>query len=480
MSAPSTSAVIWFRRDLRLDDHAALARATHDHAQVHAVFVLDPAILDAQPRGAGRRVAFLLAALRALDDALRAAGAGLHVLRGAPDLELPRFALACGAVAVHANRDHEPAAIERDTRVRRALEAAGIAFRTAKDHVVAGHDEVLTRAGGPYAVFTPYRTAWLRYVDEFGLPSHDPAPARLAPAPPLVLPDVRDLGFDRAFPRSLDDLGISPSPDGARRLLDGFAQRIDHYHERRDYPAVKGPSYLAPHLRFGTLSIRTAARLARSSDSAGAQTWLSELAWRDFYAMLLAQHPRVVDRSFRPEYDAVEWDDSPLADERLAAWREGRTGFPLVDAGMRQLQLTGYMHNRLRMVVASFLTKDLHVDWRRGADHFAAELLDHDLASNNGGWQWAASTGADAQPYFRIFNPTTQSQRFDPEGKFIRRYVPELARVPDRYVHAPWTMPGAEQSAAGCVIGRDYPGPIVEHDVERRITLARYAKVKAT
>jgi deoxyribodipyrimidine photo-lyase len=215
------------------------------------------------------------------------------------------------------------------------------------------------------------------------------------------------------------------------------------------------------HLRFGTISVRTLVRAALEASSKGAATWLSELIWRDFYFMILFHHPQVVAHAFRPEYDAVRFPGDEAA---FAAWCEGRTGYPLVDAAMRQINQSGYMHNRLRMVTASFLVKDLHVDWRRGERYFAAQLNDYDLAANNGGWQWAASTGCDAQPYFRIFNPVTQSKRFDPEGKFIRRYVPELARVPANAVHAPWTMRPADQEAAGCVIGRDYPAPVVDHD----------------
>jgi deoxyribodipyrimidine photo-lyase len=260
---------------------------------------------------------------------------------------------------------------------------------------------------------------------------------------------------------------------GARRLLDDFLGRIDKYHERRDFPAVKGPSYLSVHLRFGTISIRELVGHAHARGGRGAETWLSELIWRDFYFMVLDHHPRVVGHAFKPELDAVHFDNDP---ERFAAWCEGRTGYPLVDAAMRQINRTGYMHNRLRMVAASFLVKDLHVDWRWGERYFAERLNDFDLAANNGGWQWAASTGCDAQPYFRIFNPVTQSEKFDPDGRFIRRYVPELARVPDRFIHAPWRMKPADQVACGFAIGRDYPPPIVDHASARQLTLERYGR----
>ena len=256
-------------------------------------------------------------------------------------------------------------------------------------------------------------------------------------------------------------------------MFEEFRTRIDGYQDRRDFPAVRGPSYLSVHLRFGTISIRELARTAHALDSAGAQTWLSELIWRDFYFQILWHNPHVVERSFKPEFDALEFPDH---EDRFAAWCEGRTGYPLVDAAMRQINSSGYMHNRLRMVVASFLVKDLHVHWRRGERYFADHLNDFDLAANNGGWQWAASTGCDAQPYFRIFNPVTQSERFDPDGKFIRLYLPELASVPARYIHAPWTMPPIDQTAAGVIIGRDYPAPLVDHADARKITLELYAR----
>lgn len=243
------------------------------------------------------------------------------------------------------------------------------------------------------------------------------------------------------------------------------------YAAARDYPAVKGVSYLSVHNRFGTISIRDLARAAWMAKGDGPATWLSELVWRDFYFQALWHHPHAATGAFRREYDAIEW---PGTDEHFAAWREARTGFPLVDAAMRQLAGTGWMHNRLRMVAASFLVKDLLVDWRRGERHFADALLDFDLAANNGGWQWSASTGCDAQPYFRVFNPVAQSERFDPAGRFIRRYLPELARVPDAFIHAPWTMPAQAQRASGCVIGRDYPAPIVDHAAQRGKALALF------
>jgi len=308
---------------------------------------------------------------------------------------------------------------------------------------------VLTQSGTPFSVFTPYKNAWLAKLAPFFVKPYpvEKYEARLAPAPGARLPTLGDLGFART---NLSALSVATGVSGARALVADFAKRMASYGERRDFPAVKGPSYLSVHLRFGTVSIRELVARASKAAGAGAAVWLSELVWRDFYFMILSHHPRVTEHSFRPEYDAIRWDER---DDLFAAWREARTGYPLVDAAMRQLNQTGYMHNRLRMITASFLTKDMGIDWRHGERYFADQLNDFDLSANNGGWQWAASTGCDAQPYFRIFNPVTQSERFDAEGKFIRRYLPELARVPDKFIHAPWKMAPLEQQAAGASCG---------------------------
>ncbi|CAM9687475.1 unnamed protein product [Phaeothamnion confervicola] len=474
MADRNSPALAWFRRDLRAHDHAALHAALRAHATVHCVFVFDTEILDALPSREDRRVEFIWESVRELADTLRASGGGLHVLHGRARDEVPRLAARLGAQAVYANHDYEPQAIERDAAVAWTLEELGIAFHTRKDQVIFERDEVLTQSGTPFSVFTPYKNAWLAKLAPFFVKAYpvEKYAARLAPAAEGRLPSLEDLGFSRT---NLATLSIPTGTTGAKALLADFSKRMAAYGERRDFPAQKGPSYLSVHLRFGTVSIRELVARASRSGSEGAALWLSELVWRDFYFMILAYHPRVVDRAFRPEYDAVAWDDR---DDLFEAWRGARTGYPLVDAAMRQLNQTGYMHNRLRMVVASFLTKDLGIDWRRGERYFAEQLNDFELAANNGGWQWAASTGCDAQPYFRIFNPVTQSERFDADGKFIRRYVPELARVPGRFIHAPWKLAPLDQQAAGCVIGKDYPAPVVEHDVARKRTLERYGKVR--
>ena len=464
----NTPVLVWFRRDLRDHDHAALAAALSSGRPVHCAFVFDRDILDALPTRTDRRVDFIHASLQQLDAALRSRGGGLIVRHGRATDELPRLAAELGVNAVYANRDYEPAAQARDAAVARQLAASGGSLQLFKDLAIFERDELITGAGRPYTVFTPYKNAWLKRLSAA---DHAPlsAPGRFAPVPEN-LPTLADLGF---APTDLGELGIVPGMAGARQLWDEFrAGRIRRYGALRDFPAIRGVSYLSVHLRFGTISIRelVTAALAEQADS-----WLNELIWRDFYFMILDRFPHVVDRAFKPEYDAIRWADWPAG---LAAWQQGRTGYPLVDAAMRQLNHSGWMHNRLRMVVASFLCKDLGLDWRLGEKYFADRLNDFDLSANNGGWQWAASSGCDAQPWFRIFNPVTQSEKFDPEGKFIRRYVPELARVPDKFIHAPWTMGRLEQEALGIVIGRDYPGPIVDHAAAREQTLARYAVVK--
>ncbi|RLJ68397.1 cryptochrome/photolyase family protein [Sulfurisoma sediminicola] len=474
MPAPApadSAALVWFRRDLRFDDHAALHHALRNHSRVFCAFVFDRAILDPLPR-VDRRVEFILRALGELDGALREHGGALIVRHGFAEDEIPRLAAELGVTALYANRDYEPAAIARDAAVRRRTATAD--FLDFKDQVVFERDEVLTQGGTPFSVFTPYKNAWLRKLEAAHLASWpvEPLAARFT-VPPCEcrLPTLAELGFETT------DLATLPLPvgmRGAQQLFRDFVERIDDYADRRDFPALKGPSYLSAHLRFGTISVRQLAGYAHAQGGRGAETWLSELIWREFYQMILWHRPQVVDHAFKPEYDVIGWDDAPAL---FDAWCEGRTGYPLVDAAMRQLNRTGYMHNRLRMVAASFLTKDLGIDWRHGERYFAEKLLDFDLAANNGGWQWAASTGCDAQPYFRIFNPVTQSEKFDPAGKFIRRYVPELEQVPDRFIHAPWRMTAAQQQECGALIGRDYPAPIVDHAAARTRTLERYGRL---
>ncbi|MGV8966515.1 MAG: cryptochrome/photolyase family protein [Cellulomonas sp.] len=491
-------ALVWFRRDLRSVDHAALHHALRAAREVYCVFVFDRDILDALP-SRDRRVEFIRDSLVELDRDLAdlgiehgRAGVRLITVHDRATEAIPAIARALRVQAVYANHDDEPASLARDAAVAHALTVAGIALRTSKDHVVFERSEVLTQAGKPYSVFTPYKNAWLRQLEPFFLEAYPVGShaAALAPAAPVLgdlpagcvlgPPALESIGFERT---NLAELRVPTGASGAQALLDDFLDRIDAYEDTRNFPAIKGPSYLSVHLRFGTVSIRELARVAwersgQGPTAQGAQVWLSELIWRDFYHQVLHHHPRVVGHSFKPEYDRIEWEAGPHAEALFAAWCDGRTGFPLVDAAMAQINHTGYMHNRLRMVVASFLTKDLGLDWRWGEAYFARQLNDFDLAANNGGWQWAASTGCDAQPYFRIFNPVSQSLKFDPEGRFIRRYLPQLAALPNSAIHAPWDAAPLDLLAADVELGRDYPEPVVRHDEARLRTLARYGVVK--
>ena len=480
---------MWFRRDLRAEDNAALYHALKSCEQVFCVFVFDRNILDALPR-ADRRVEFIRDSLVDLDGQLRTLGSrhgsissGLMVQHADPTGAVSLLARQLEVNAVFANHDDEPAALARDAAVQAVLQASNVAFHTFKDHVIFERDEVLTLAGKPYSVFTPYKNAWLKKVDAFYLSSYPveayaDALAGIPEGNRTGIPTLEAIGFTAT---NLPSLKIPTGTTGGRALFDDFYTRMDDYGDTRNFPAVKGPSYLGVHLRFGTVSIRTFARQAlqkQREGSEGAAVWLSELIWRDFYAQILSNFPHVVKEAFKPEYDLITWEKSGQADQLFKSWCEGRTGYPLVDAAMAQINQTGYMHNRLRMVVASFLVKDLGLDWRLGEAYFAEKLNDFDLASNNGGWQWAASSGCDAQPYFRIFNPVSQSEKFDAEGKFIRRYLPALAGLPLKALHAPWLAGPLELAAAGVALGVNYPFPVVRHDEARALTLQRYAVVK--
>jgi deoxyribodipyrimidine photo-lyase len=473
----ANNALMWMRRDLRVkDNHALYCALTHAH-RVFCVFVFDIEILDSLPDKADRRVEFIWESLGELQKILAMHSSGLIVLQGRARDEIPALAAKLKVATVFANHDYEPGAISRDNTVRAALKAMDIEFVTCKDQVIYEKDEVLTNDGHPFSVFTAYKNAWHKRLTTGDLAPHPSEKhlgnlSRVASEYAQTIPSLESIGFART---NLKKLGIPTGISGAGALFDDFLDRIEHYHETRDFPSVKGPSYLSVHLRFGTISIRTLARAAWERGARGAQTWLNELIWRDFYFMILHHHPHVVGHAFRPAFDHLQFSQSK---DHFDAWCNGRTGYPLVDAAMQQLNGTGYMHNRLRMVTASFLVKDLHIDWGWGEGYFARRLNDFDLAANNGGWQWAASTGCDAQPYFRIFNPVTQSEKFDPEGKFIRKYLPQLRACKNKFIHAPWLMDATEQQRVGIQIGRNYPAPIVDHAAARQITLEMYARAK--
>jgi deoxyribodipyrimidine photo-lyase len=458
----------WFRRDLRLHDHAGLYHALKNSAQVHCVFVFDTDILDTLVEKQDRRVEFIWHSLRELQERLQQHGGTLQVLYGRAQEVIPRLARELDVQAVFCNHDYEPYARQRDGAVENALAQASITFHHYKDQVIFEQSEILTGTGKSFSVFTPYKNAWLKKLDDFYLHAYpvEKYLSALAPYETAPLPTLKSMGFVES---DLELLAVPIGESGAEQLFADFIQHIDLYHETRNFPAVKGTSFLSTHLRFGTISIRRLASYAYYTGGKGAETWLSELIWREFYQMLLYHHPYLGQgQAFKAQFNAIAFPNDVT---KFSAWCEARTGFPLIDAAMRQLNQTGYMHNRLRMVAASFLVKDLQVDWHWGESYFAERLLDFDLAANNGGWQWAASTGCDAQPWFRIFNPITQSNKFDAQGEFIRHFMPELMQCTDKFIHTPWLMPATEQQRCGLVIGKDYPAPIVDHAVARIKTL---------
>ncbi|HOY04843.1 MAG TPA: deoxyribodipyrimidine photo-lyase [Saprospiraceae bacterium] len=411
--------VFWFRRDLRLHDNAGLYHALKGPHPVLPLFIFDRNILDDLKNPQDARVTFIQNTLESLKTELESRGCSLLVYDGKPEQVWQELLQKYKLAAVYTNHDFEPYAIDRDAAVQTLLAERDIPFNTYKDHVIFEKDEVLKSDQTPYTVFTPYSKRWLeklssRYTEEgaidkisFYLSSYpvEKHEGNYLKINPLPMPSLADIGFQ---PTSI----AFPPTSVARGL-------IRSYDKTRDFPAIDGTSRLGIHFRFGTISIREKARAARELNA----IFLNELIWRDFYSQILAHFPHVVGHPFRPQYDKVPWRDAP---GDFAQWCEGRTGYPIVDAGMRQLNETGYMHNRVRMITASFLTKHLLLDWRLGEAYFAEKLLDYDLASNNGGWQWAAGCGTDAAPYFRIFNPTEQMKKFDPEFKYIRRWVPEF------------------------------------------------------
>ncbi|MBX2986662.1 MAG: deoxyribodipyrimidine photo-lyase [Bdellovibrionaceae bacterium] len=425
--------VFWFRRDLRLEDNAGLFHALSEQRAVQPLFIFDTDILGRLEDRDDARVSFLHDSLGFLREALREEGAELWTRRGPPLDVWKKLVREHRVRAVYFNHDDEPAARRRDEEVSGFLRGQGIEVKSSKDQSLFERDEVLTEAGRPYTVFTPYKNKVLKRLSEQDLKPFSWGRHRghfHRPKSREELPSLGELGFTRSL--------LKAPP---RRLSKAL---IRDYDKTRDFPALEnGTTHLGPHLRFGTVSVRALARLGRELNA----TWLSELIWRDFFKQILWHHPRVVERSFRPEYDDIAWRNSRRDFER---WAEGKTGYPLVDAGMRELNATGFMHNRARMVTASFLCKHLLIHWREGEAYFARRLLDYDLSANNGNWQWAAGSGCDAAPYFRIFNPLTQAKKFDPDGEYIRRWVPE------------WGSAGALK-------------PLVNHDEARGRALRAYA-----
>jgi len=457
------SNLCWIRRDLRLHDHAALSSSLED-GETTLVFVFDPHILDKLKNKEDRRVTFIYQSLQEMEAELQKRGSSVIVKYGNPEEEIPKLAAELKVKNVYTNRDYEPYAKDRDTKVSKKLHSLNIGFKQFKDSVFFEKQEIQTGSGTIYKVFTPYKNKWLEKFESQGkIISNYECNLKnlrkfLNPESILSIDWYKKIGFIETLPL------LSGGTKQALKRLKEFESIIDNYKTARDIPSIEGTSLLSVYIRHGNLSVRDMLRVGTVQRSDGGKTWVSEIVWRDFYQMILDAFPYVEKGPFKPEYAKIKWMGT---NEDFAAWCEGRTGYPLVDAAMRCLNATGMMHNRLRMVVASFLCKTLLIDWQKGEKYFAETLLDYDLAANNGGWQWSSSTGCDAQPYFRIFNPYSQSTKFDPQGEFIRQWIPEIAHLSAKEIHQPDELKAP-----------DYYRPIVSYETNRRRALLMYSVVK--
>lgn len=457
--------VMWFRRDLRLSDNAALTRCAERGA------VVPVCVEPAAQREPGVSARWREDSLEALDASLRRQRSRLIRLTGDAPSALAALAAGYNVEVVHCSRDWTPTGIAEENAVREALAERGVELAVAEGSYLVAPNEPLTQEGRPYRVFTPFFRAWSRIRSD-----EPPLEKSRALTAPERWPDsaatTRPVSSDPIHPC------WQPGEAGAqKRLAEFVATALAGYATDRDLPAIVGTSELSPHLAFGEISPRHVARAVEAAvEPDVAEPFLRQLAWREFSAHVLHQEPRTVSEPLRREFSAFPWRDDP---EAFDAWREGRTGYPLVDAGMRQLATTGWMHNRVRLVCGSFLAKDLLVPWQAGLAHFARTLADHDPASNVFNWQWVAGSGADAAPYFRVFNPVLQGERFDPDGSYVREWVPELAHIPARWIHRPWEAPGAVLDAAGVTVGTEYPHPLIDHAEARERALAAYAAIRS-
>jgi deoxyribodipyrimidine photo-lyase len=458
--------LVWLRRDLRLHDHAALFNAIHNSDELYICFVFDTKILNELPNKNDRRIEFIFNVLKHIDAELKKQNGQLICLYGDPCIEIPKLCNQLNIDKVYANEDYEDYATQRDEQIKIKLQSKNIKLSLFKDQVLYRYDEILSQSGNPYSIFTPYKNNHLKKLVSEGVKNYeiDLTKVKFGQIVDIKQPNqIEDLGFKNT---NLQQLKISTSHKEIQGDLKEFSKRINTYDSNRNFPAIKGVSYLSIHNRFGTLSIRELANLCLLHPSSGADIWLSELIWRDFYFQIIVNFPHVQkNQSFKKEYNNLNYENNQ---HYFELWCKGKTGFPIVDAAMRQLNQTGFMHNRLRMIVASFLTKDLLVDWRWGEKYFADNLNDYDFSANNGGWQWAASVGCDAQPWFRIFNPTLQSKKFDPEAKFIKKYIPEISELDQKVIHDPYLAKNLKVS---------YPNPIVNHAEQREKALLMFKNI---
>lgn len=451
----------WFRRDLRLADNKSLYEATKNNSEVIPIFVFDTNILKRLKNKEDRRVHFIWDGVNELQKKLKKKNSDLLILYGDPLKLVPQMAKKFNVCSVYCNEDYDPYSITRDMKVKKKLLELDIEFYIFKDHVVFSGEQILKKDGSPYKVFTPYKNEWLRCLNKNYLEKFNCRYSNLTTQKSYFKTQVKSLK-DVGFKKVKTILG---GESYAKKKFQSFLKKIKSYKKERDRIDFNSTSSLSPYIRFGMISTRELVREVLSDKTLGARTWLSEIIWREFYHMILFQFPHVAQSSFNPKYDKIKW---PGKDGHFKKWKEGKTGFPLVDAAMIHFSRTGIMHNRLRMIVASFLVKDLLIDWKKGEKYFAKNLLDYDLAANNGGWQWSASTGCDAQPYFRVFNPITQSKKFDPDGTFIKKHLPILKKFSAKEIHFPADCSSERQKEAKCVIGKDYPHPIVKHDIQRK------------
>ena len=470
--------ILWFRTDLRLADNPALVHAVGTGRPVLPVYILDQGSA-VSPMGAAS-LWWLDKSLQALDASLQARGSRLILRRGDSEAELRRLIGETGADAVFINRRFEPEAFARDADIAHGLQAEGVVCKGWNATLLARPGSVLNGSGQPYRVFTPFHRALLAAAV---VPAPTTAPAGLTTPSEPTSDDISTWGLHPTRPDWSAGFDWTPGEAGAEAALAIFLSRgLKSYAAGRDIPAEPATSRLSPHLHFGEINPWRAVEAARTAAAEGrappaeADKFVAEIGWREFSAHLLHAFPQITTSAFRPEYDALPWRDDPAG---LEAWKHGMTGYPIVDAGMRELWATGYMHNRVRMIVASFLVKHLLIDWREGEAWFRDTLVDADLASNVQNWQWVAGSGADASPYFRIFNPITQGRKFDADGRYVRRWVPELRGIPDRWLHAPWTAPSEILRDARVRLGADYPRPIVDHDLARKRALEALAGIVA-